>query len=80
MNLGGQELLIVLGALLPLLFGIWALIDVAQRSEAQFAQAGQSRMTWLIVAVLSLLVPCVFLGAAYYLFAVRPKLPPRGAT
>ena len=76
-NLGGPELVIILFILLPLVLGVIALVDVAQRTEAQFDEAGQSRTTWLIVAILSFFVPCVFLGVVYYLLAVRPKLPPR---
>ena len=76
-NVGGPELLIILVWLLPLVVGVLALVDLAQRPEAQLEAAGQSKTVWLIVAILSLFVPCVFLGAAYYLLAVRPKLPPR---
>jgi hypothetical protein len=76
-TVGGPELLIILLWLLPLVVGVLALIDLAQRPEGQLEAAGQSKTVWLIVAVLSLFVPCVFLGAAYYLLAVRPKLPPR---
>lgn len=80
--IGAPELVILLCitlfAIVPLVIGVVALIDIAQRSDEQMAAAGQSRTTWLIVAVLSLVVPCVFLGAAYYLLAIRPKLPSRG--
>jgi len=76
---GAPELLIMLLVIaltiLPLAVGILALVDIAQRSEEQFVEAGQSRTTWLVVAILSLVVPCVFLAGAYYLIAVRPKLP-----
>lgn len=79
--IGAPELVILLCitlfAIVPLVIGVVALIDIAQRSDEQMAAAGQSRTTWLIVAVLSLVVPCVFLGAAYYLLAIRPKLPSR---
>ena len=80
-TIGGFELgiLLVLGLLwvVPLAIGVIALMDIAQRPEPQFREAGQDRTTWLIVAVLSLFVPCVFLGAGYYLLAIRPKLPRR---
>lgn len=82
-NLGVPELLILLLVLvftiLPLAVGIVALVDIAQRPDEQFVAAGQSRTTWLVVAILSLVVPCVFLGAGYYLLAVRPKLAARPA-
>ena len=77
-NIGAPELLIVLTLLVAPLLGVLTLIDIARRSDAQFTDAGQSRMTWLIVAILSVFVPCVFLGAVYYLLAVRPKLSALG--
>ena len=81
MSLGAPELVILLLIavffFVPLVIGVIALVDIAQRTEAQFATEGQDRTTWLIVAVLSLFVPCVFLGAWYYLLVVRWKLPPR---
>lgn len=81
-NLGVTELLIValLGLLtfVPIVVGVLALLDIAQRPESQFVAAGQSRTTWLVVAIVSFFVPCVFVAVIYYLLAVRPKLPPRG--
>jgi hypothetical protein len=76
-NIGAPELLIVLTLLVAPLLGVVTLIDIARRSDAQFTHAGQSRMTWLIVAILSVFVPCVALGSLYYLVAVRPKLSAR---
>lgn len=80
-NIGPAELLVLaligVFTIVPLAVGIFAIVDVAQRTDAQFVAAGQSRTTWLIVAIVSLVVPCVFLGAAYYLVAIRPKLPDR---
>jgi len=73
-------LLIIALTIVPLAVGILALLDIAQRPEQQFLDAGQSRTTWLVVAILSLVVPCVFLAVAYYLLAIRPKLPARGTT
>jgi hypothetical protein len=81
MNIGPTELgilvLLALFGIVPLVIGVWALIDIAQRTDEQLAAAGQNRTTWLIVAILTLFVPCVFVGAAYYLLAIRPRLPPR---
>ncbi len=62
---------------MPLVIGVIALIDIAQRPDEQFVAAGQSRVTWLVVVGLSFFVPCVFLATAYYLLAVRPKLASR---
>ena len=76
-NFGAPELIILVLFFVPLIVGVLSLVDIAQRSDAQFTEAGQSRTTWLIVAILTLFVPCVFLGALYYLLAVRPKLPAR---
>lgn len=74
MQLGGPELIIILLGIVPLIVSIFVLIDVAQRTEAQLENVGQSRTLWLIIAVVSLFVPCLFLAPAYYLLAVRPKL------
>ena len=77
MQLGGPELLIILLGIVPLVISIFALVDIAQRTEAQLRDVGQSRTTWLIIAIVSLVVPCLFLAPAYYLLAVRPKLSSR---
>lgn len=76
-NLGAPELLVILVAFVPLAISIFALVDIVRRPESQFSAVGQSRTTWIIVAALSIVVPCLFLAAAYYLVAVRPKLAPR---
>ncbi len=79
-NIGAPELVILIilvAFIVSPLVGVIALVDISRRSEAQFTEAGQSRTTWLIVAVLTLFVPGVVLGAVYYLFAVRTKLPAR---
>ena len=73
MNLGGPELIIMLLGIVPLV-SIFALVDIARRTEAELHDVGQSRTMWLIIAIVSVFVPCLFLAPAYYLLAVRPKL------
>ncbi len=73
-NIGLPELLVLLAVIVGPLIGVITLIDIAQRSDARFTEAGQSRTTWLVVAALSVFVPCAVVGAAYYLVAIRPKL------
>ena len=76
-NIGAPELLILL--VLLAVFGacVFTVIDVARRPEADFAAVGQNRTLWLIVGILSLFVPCVWLGSVYSLLGVRPKLATR---
>lgn len=78
LNIGPPELIILfvllLLVLVPLAVGIISLVDIARRDDEQFAAAGQSRTTWLLVAIFSLVIPCVWLGAAYYLVGIRPNL------
>ena len=76
-NIGAPELVIVLVLLVAPLVGVLTLIDVARRPDAAFLAAGQSRTAWLVIAVLSVVVPCVWLASLYYLLAVRPKLATR---
>ncbi len=80
-SVGAPELLIVLLILglivVPLVVGVLSLVDIAGRPEAGFQAAGQSRATWLIIAIVSLFVPCVWFADVYYLAAIRPKLARR---
>ncbi len=79
-NIGAPELIILLlitGVIVAPIVGVFTLIDIARRPEAAFVAAGQSRTTWLVIAVLSVVVPCVWFASVYYLLAVRPKLATR---
>jgi uncharacterized membrane protein YidH (DUF202 family) len=73
-NLGGPELILILLVLVPFALVVFTIVDAARRPDAQFRAAGQNRTVWLVVGIAALVVPCVWLGAVYYLAAVRPKL------
>lgn len=73
-NVGGPELIIIFLVLVPLGLVVFTIIDVARRDDAQFQAAGQNRTLWLVVGIAGLVIPCVWLGAVYYLVGVRPKL------
>lgn len=76
-NLGGAEVLLLLGLVLPLslaftAFWIWMLVDAAQHPGLDQSE----KIVWVVVIALT-----HFLGAAIYFFAARSKprvpLPPR---
>ena len=77
-NIGGPELLVILLVLVPLGLSIFAVVDIARRSDAQFTAAGQNRTLRLVIAVFGLVIPCVWLGSVHHLAAVRPKLTRAG--
>ena len=80
-NLGLPELIVLVFILaftvVPLAVCVLALVDIGKRTDPQFLAAGQNRTTWTILAFVGIFVPCVFLASAYYLLAVRPRLPAR---
>lgn len=71
MLIGGFMLLAAMFAFLfvPLVLLVFALVDLVQRSDAEWSTAGQDRMTWLLV---TLFVGVV--GPVLYLVVARPKL------
>ena len=65
---------LILG-ILPLVISIWAIVDIAQRSDSEFQAIGQTKTTWLLLVVL-LTFLCGLPGAiiaVVYLLAIRPK-------
>jgi hypothetical protein len=67
---------VLIAGLVPLGLAIWAVIDIAQRSEASFQAAGQSKTTWLLLVILLTLF-CGLPGAVLaliYLVSIRPKV------
>ena len=61
--------------LVPLAIAIWAIVDIAQRSDSEFQAIGQTKTTWLLLVVL-LTFLCGLPGAiiaVVYLLAIRPK-------
>ena len=67
---------VLIVGLVPLGLAIWAVIDIAQRSEGSFQAAGQSKTTWLLLVILLTLF-CGLPGAVValiYLVSIRPKV------
>ena len=57
---------------------IVAIIDIAPRDANQFVDSGQTKATWLIALVVTMLL-CGLIGSGlgvYYFVAVKPKLVP----
>ena len=48
---------------------VWTLVDAVQRSDADWEQAGQNRLVWILI-----LIFLGFIGSLLYLFAARPQL------
>jgi hypothetical protein len=68
---GGSLLLVAMAGLLlvPLALLVLALVDLVQRSDAEWSHAGQDRLTWVaIVLVVGLVGPVLYLALA------RPRL------
>jgi heme/copper-type cytochrome/quinol oxidase subunit 2 len=55
--------------LVPLGLLVWALVDLATRSEAEWRWSGQDRLGWVLIIVLVGLI-----GPFLYLVVARPKL------
>lgn len=55
--------------LAPLILLVFAVVDLVQRSDAEWSTAGQDRLTWLLVTLFVGLV-----GPVLYLVVARPKL------
>lgn len=71
MFLGGFVLLGAMFAflLVPLALLVFALVDLVQRSDAEWAASGQDRLTWVLISLFVGL-----LGPLLYLVIARPKL------
>lgn len=76
---GAAELLIiaVLGLISLAALGlvVWAVIDMAGHSEAEFAAIGSNRTGWLVATIaLTFVCGLGWIAALVYLLSVRPKL------
>ena len=69
MELGLFVLLFGVMALAGFAFWVWSLVDAIQRSDAEWEQAGQNKLIWILI-----LIFLGFLGALIYLFVARPRL------
>ena len=78
MAVGAPEVLVLLVVfvivLAPLGLVIWNVVDVAQRSEADFAAAGQNRTTWLVLPLVLMAIGIGWLVSIYYLVSVRRRV------
>ena len=80
--LGLPELLIILVVgvvgLGGLAVAVWAVVDIAGRSPADFEAIGSNRTAWLVgVVVASVACGLGIVAGPAYLVGVRPKLPGR---
>lgn len=76
---GSVELLVIgvigLVSLAVLALVVWAVVDMAGHSEAEFAAIGSNRTTWLVMTiVLTFVCGIGWIPALVYLVSVRPKL------
>lgn len=76
MNLGGIEVLIIfLVVVVNLGLVVWALVDIAGHTDAAWTAAGQSKVMWILVIVLTALFCGLgWLASIIYLVTTRPKL------
>lgn len=75
-NLGPIELLIVAAVIASWVIPVWAIVDAARRSEAEFAAIGASKTMQIIVLVVGAIV-CGLIGtiiSAIYLLTTRRQL------
>jgi len=76
LNFGTTELLLVAAIVATLVVPVWAIVDAARRTEADFAAIGASKTTQLVVLVVSAVV-CGQIGtiiSAIYLLTTRRQL------
>jgi hypothetical protein len=75
-NVGGGELVVVVLIVAAVAVPVWAIVDAAQRPDADFAAIGASKPTQIAVLAVSALLcaPLGLIAAAVYLVATRPHL------
>lgn len=56
-------------AIAGFVFWIWSLVDAIQRPDAEWEQAGQNKLVWILV-----LIFVGFIGSIIYLLVARPSL------
>ena len=69
MALGLLFVLFGLVALAGFAFWVWSLVDAIQRPDAEWEQAGQNKLIWILVIIF---VGCI--GSIIYLVVARPQL------
>lgn len=79
MNIGAPELLVILllvGGLVALGGVVWAVIDAAGHPEWAWQQAGQSKVVWIVVPIVALVLCGVFslILVGVYFTSIRPQV------
>jgi heme/copper-type cytochrome/quinol oxidase subunit 2 len=69
MGIGLVFLFLLVFGLLGFGLWIWALVDAVQRSDADWEQAGQNKLVWVLI-----LIFLGVIGALVYLVVARPRL------
>lgn len=69
MALGLFFLLFGVVALAGFAFWVWSLVDAIQRPDADWEQAGQNKLIWILVIIF-----VGFIGSFIYLLVARPQL------
>jgi hypothetical protein len=69
MAIGFVFLFILVFGLGGFVLWIWALVDAVQRSDADWEQAGQNKLVWILILIFLGLI-----GSLIYLFVARPQL------
>jgi len=62
-------LLLAVGGLAGFVFWVWSLVDAIQRPDADWEQAGQTKLVWILVIIFT-----GALGSFIYLLVARPPL------
>ncbi|MCA1697089.1 MAG: PLDc N-terminal domain-containing protein [Actinobacteria bacterium] len=68
-GVGAPELIIIVLVVIIMGLPIWGIIDAAIRSDAEWAETGQSKGVWILVQLV-----LWTLGSVVYFLAIRPKL------
>ena len=80
MNVGPAEFVVILLlavlAVAPIVLGVWAIVDAANKPDAAWAAIGKSRATWIaLIAVFTLFCNLVGLVLSIvYLTSIRRQL------
>jgi hypothetical protein len=72
----GEQGIFVLVAFASFVVALWALVDAAIRPQAAFRAAGQSKVLWIVLPLVGIILFAVVGGilGVVYLTAIRPKV------
>ncbi len=76
MNLGFQETVLLLSALVSLGLAVFCLVDIVRRPTGAFTAISHNKLLWVIVTVVAPLAcwPVSLALSIFYLRKVRPEL------